>query len=354
MSIWNRGREKLYDNVYRAVLICKLAGLSFAETRRIVREVFEVIPKKKIPRSMLKNWYYGHKKHRMTRLNALDKSLWYCKAYELALELKREHHNWGYKKIATKIRKKLPIRVPPMTVYFWITGRSKPNITPLKMCPELGYLVGVLVGDRRRTGDGLKVKDREFIEYYAHMYEKATGVKPNVILDRDGYHRTSEGGGFLKALWLTELWKVVAYIYPRQFLQGLFDSEGCISFRKSSPSYILKISTGNLEVLLTATKLLKKLGYKTKTYIKPPQTRTIGGRKIHFNQSYDLRILGGKKALYKFAAEVGFREGKRRKRLAALIEAFKHPPKEIHKTYLKLTTPSPNFAILTQKIRKKG
>jgi len=39
MSIWNRGRDELYDNVYRAVLMCRLAGLGFAETRRIVEEI---------------------------------------------------------------------------------------------------------------------------------------------------------------------------------------------------------------------------------------------------------------------------------------------------------------------------
>lgn len=283
----------MYDNAYRAVLLCRLAGLGFAETRGIVREVFGAA----IPRSVVKSWYYGRKKHRMARLNALDKSLWYRKAYAFALKLKRKNPDWGHKRVATELGRHLPIRVPPLTVYFWLKNYSKPNITPIKICPELGYLVGVLVGDRRRTGHGLKVKDREFVEYYTCMYEKVTGKKPKIVLDGDGYYRTSESGGFLRALWQTGLWKVVAYIYPREFLQGLFDSEGCIS--PHTPffnNFVLEIATGNLEVLSITRKLLKKLSYKTKTIAKPPQTRNINNKIFQFGLCYELIILGGKQA----------------------------------------------------------
>ncbi len=69
---------------------------------------------------------------------------------------------------------------------------SRPNVTPVRPCPALGYLVGVLVGDRRRSGKGLHVKDREFAEYYAKMYEEAAGVRPEVRSTRDGYYCTYE------------------------------------------------------------------------------------------------------------------------------------------------------------------
>ncbi len=54
-------------------------------------------------------------------------------------------------------------------------------------------------------------------------------------------------------------------------------------------------------------------------------------------------------ALYKFASEIGFREGKRRKRLAALLEAFKHPPKERHKIYRKILNTPPILHLFIEK-----
>ena len=311
----------------------------FTETRRIVEEIFGAA----IPRSVLKNWYYGHKKHRMTRLNALDKSLWYRKAYELVLKLKKEKPYWGHKKISAELRRHLPIRVPPLTVYFWTTGRSKPIITPIKICPELGYLVGVLVGDYERSAiqGRLRVKDRKFAEYFAAMYKKVTGNNCNIYLEDSSFYRTSKGGAFLRTLWITGLWKIIAHIYPIEFLQGLFDSKGCISIKKSASGYILKMSTGDLEVLLVTSKLLRNLGYKTKIRLNPPQTRIIDTRIINFKHSYSLHILGGKKALHKFAAEIGFRESKRNKRLKALLEAYKYPPKERHKILHEFFTPPP-------------
>ena len=353
MDNCDRGRDELYDNVYRAVLMCKLAGLGFAETRRIVEEIFGAA----IPRSVVKSWFYGRKRRRLSKLNALDKSLWYHEAYRQALKLKEEHPSRGHKKITTEIRKKLPIRVPPMTVYFWITGRSKPNITPIKICPELGYLVGILVGDRRRTGDGLKVKDREFIEYYACMYEKVTGIKPKIALDSNGYYNTRESGAFLRTLWRTGLWKVAAYIYPREFLQGLFDSDGSIipqKYKNTIYGCKLTIVTGNPDTQKIIEKILHLLNYKSHTLKRRERTRIIKNKTYKFKPYYDIRIYLNKQQLNKFATEIGFREGIRRRKLAALLEALKHPPKERHEIYHKILTPSPNFAFLTLKIEKGG
>ncbi len=196
----------------------------------------------------LKTWYYSKKKHRLSKLNALDKSLFYHKAYNLALNLKKEHPEWGHKRISKELNNLLPIPLPITTVYYWITGRSKPSITYVKVIPELGYLTGVLVGDYRRTNGGLNVKNRSFAEYYAWAYEKVTGVKLRIHEKEDKryggmYFYTKENGGFMKALWKSGLWKTIAYIYPVQFLQGLFVSEGTISL--TSSSLMLSFTTSN-------------------------------------------------------------------------------------------------------------
>lgn len=139
---------------------------------------------------------------------------------------------------------------------------------------------------------------------------------------------------FLRTLWATGLWKTIAHIHPKEFLQGLFDGERCISIKKSASGYILKMSTGDLEVLLVASKSLGNSGYKTKINLNPPQTRIIDNRVINFKHSYSLHILGGKKALLRFTAEIGFRESKRSKKLKAPIEAYNIHQKKDAKSFI--------------------
>ena len=35
------------------------------------------------------------------------------------------------------------------------------------------------------------------------MYEKITGVKPKITLDKEGFYNTRENGAFLKTMWKT-------------------------------------------------------------------------------------------------------------------------------------------------------
>ena len=43
----------------------------------------------------------------------LTKALHYHRAHELALKLKDEHPDWGCKRVATEVRRRLGVRVPP-------------------------------------------------------------------------------------------------------------------------------------------------------------------------------------------------------------------------------------------------
>jgi len=140
-------------------------------------------------------------------------------------------------------------------------------------------------------------------------------------------------------------------------LQGLFDSEGSISPNISRfSSYTLEIWTANNEVLNLAMTLLKKLGYRTSIYIQPQRIRIFHFPRTRIARTkqrcYALIILGDQDALYKFASEIGFREGKRRKRLATLLEAFKHPPKERQKVYRKILNTLPHTPPFNLKNRK--
>ncbi|HDJ96943.1 MAG TPA: hypothetical protein ENG54_00575 [Thermofilum sp.] len=336
-----RGRDKIFDNIYRAVLLCKLAGLSFAETKNILREVF-----KNPPLLTVKDWYYGRRKHRLSKLNTLDKALWYHTAYEVVIKLKTKHLQWSYKKISSELKKYLPIKIPLTTIYYWLSERSKPNVTNVKVCPALGYLVGVLVGDykRKRNERRARNKNLHFIKYYVQMYEKVTSIKLKIFRDKYGRYYTSERGTFLKILWRTGLWKIIAHIYPREFLQGLFDSEGSIThtmYKGILKGYTLNVTIGSHEVLETCIAILNNLNFKFRIDFTPPSIKKVRRKYYKFGGYYRVYILGGKQTLYRFEAEIGFRESNRRIKLLALLEAFKHPPKDRHKIYYKLLNSLP-------------
>lgn len=329
------GREEIYVNAYRATIL--LRYLTGWGKRRIWRALLEL--DYKVPINTVNHWLHHNKKPRFTP-SSLEKALFYHQAYEMTIVVKKLHPSWGCKKISTYISKYLPIRVPALTVYFWITGRSKPNITQIKPCPALGYLVGVLVGDhkRARDGHGLSVKNKEFAKYYARKYWETTGVKLNVH-EKDGYWKTYDSAGWLKELWYSKLWKVVAYVYPVEFLKGLFDSEGSVSPRvdhKKRALYSVKISlvNGDREVISFAKKILENYGLKVNVHYIPPKVKAKKGKSKKSRKLWILYMYGWK-SLEKFTTLIGFRESNRKRRTQLLLKLRNLKPSKRFKEWNK-------------------
>ncbi len=332
---YGQGREDIYVNAYRATILLRF--LTGWGKRKIWRALLKLGYKVSI--NTVNHWLHHNKKHRF-RPSSLEKALFYHQAYEMAIIVKKLHPNWGYKKISSYINKHLPIRVPGLTVYFWITGRSKLNITPIKPCPALGYLVGVLVGDHKRTkdGHGLSVKNKEFAKYYAKKYWETTGVKLK-IHEKDGYWKTYDNAGWLKELWYSKLWKVVAYVYPLEFLKGLFDSEGAVSPRvdhKKRALYSVKISlvNGDREVIGFAKKILEDYGLKANEHHIPPKVKAKKGKSKKSRELWILYMYGWE-SLEKFATLIGFRESKRKRRILLLLKLRHLKPSERFKEWSK-------------------
>ena len=329
MSGGGKSRSKGLVEAYRAAILLRLlTGLGRRRVCRVLKDLgFEV------SLGTINHWFHHNKKPYFTP-SSFEKALFYHKAYELAIRAKAEHPEWGHKRIATYISRQLPIRVPPITVYYWITGRSKPNVTRVRPCPALGYLVGVLVGDYRRSrkSKGLRVKDKEFAEYYAKKYGEVTGVKLDVHTDGEGYWHTYENAGWLRELWYSGLWKVVAYAYPLEFLKGLYDSEGSISpvvnwRRGKLLSVAMSLSIGVKGVVECIEDLLNRYGFKTSRTYRPPQMKKVRN-KIHvFGECWVIEFYGWDK-LERFARLIGFREGKRRRRLELLLKIRSLSPRK--------------------------
>ena len=330
------GPEEERVLAYRAAILLRmLTGWGRRRVWRTLRELGY-----NVSLNTLNDWFHRGKKPRF-ELTALEKSLFYHEAHRLVLETKREHPEWSYKRLAVYVSRHLPVKVPHTTVLYWLRGLGRPNVTPVKPCPALGYLTGVLVGDytRSREGVGLHVKDREFIEYFAEMYEKVTGTKPKVKPGKDGYYHTYERASWLKELWYSGLWKVVAYACPVEFLKGLYDSEGAVVPRVNKKKRMLDtvgvcLATGSPEVKNLAKRILEDLGFEPKEYREPPKVKALGGSFRVFGEYWQLRF-NGWDALERFATIVGFREGKRRRRLELLLRIRHLPPRERYREWTK-------------------
>lgn len=48
--------------------------------------------------------------------SSFERSLYFHKARKLCMEIKREHPSWGYRRIATELNRRLPVRIGRSTV----------------------------------------------------------------------------------------------------------------------------------------------------------------------------------------------------------------------------------------------
>ena len=316
----------------------RLAGWGLHRIRRVIAELYGADPGGNV-----REWLRRGKKPRF-RPRTFEKSLFYHEAYEMALKLRAEHPDWGYKKVASELNRKLPIRVPAMTVYYWVTGRSMPNVTPLRLSrstlPYIAYCMGVGCGDYRRSDGGLHVKDREFIEHYAKAYGMATGVDIKTASDqsKEGFWTTYESGGWIRSALRTGLWRVFADLDPVSWLKGLYDSEGCVSPELSHRRRVLtrpmvKLTIGDSEVKELAKRKLKILGFSICESHSCGGERVVKGRRVKFGEYWSLYLRGWKQA-EKFAGMIGFRVSYRREVLSDLLKLKSLPPKRRYRLWV--------------------
>ncbi len=284
-----------------------------------------------VPLSKIHDYLYENVVPKST--SPLIKSIFYNDAYKLALKLKEENPTWGYKKIRKKIREELGIWIPATTVYDWITGRSKPNITPLKVCPELGYVIGALMSDCTWSSKvKLRVKDEDFAKEFAHALKRVTGKEYDVKKEKDGYYVVKLHGSPLRYIIESGLWKIIAFLYPKEFLQGIFDGDGgvsvCIENRsRFGPRFRVQITltNTNFELLEHVKQLLKRFEIECSKELcfKQGRRKVIRGKEYLTKRDCREVVIEKQEDVAKFYELIGFRIQRKQRKLKDAIEILR-------------------------------
>ena len=185
--------------------------------------------------------------------------------------------------IKKEIYRKYGIWVDRSTISRWLRGESSPyndrrvpSLGLLKPSEDLGYVIGVRLGDGytyeryiRETSRGyvigLEAKDKEFVEEFARRLGNVLGRKP-IRPRKEAEKYVAEAKSktlyelLKKPVDLKRIKKHVEHCKKctTAFLRGLFDSEGHVS----KNGYISLYNT-NYEVLVYAQRLLKRLGIES-------------------------------------------------------------------------------------------
>lgn len=132
------------QRAYEAFLIFRATGHGYCRIRRAIEELVELgfLDAEVPPLWTVNDWCGGRIQEIETTPLIKAKYHYAC---EVAIELKGERPDWGATRIASEVRKRTGVPVPEMTAYYRITGRSRPNTTPLRIRQELGYAVGALM-----------------------------------------------------------------------------------------------------------------------------------------------------------------------------------------------------------------
>jgi intein-encoded DNA endonuclease-like protein len=229
-------------------------------------------------------------------------------------------------KIRNKIHRKHGVWIGTETIRRWLrrisspyNGRGIPSLELLKPSEDLGYVIGVRLGDgyTRETSRnyiiGLGAKDKEFVEKFATCLTKVLGRRPIRLWKIAGKYVAEASSKTLYELLRkpVDLKRIRRYVEhcPKctaAFLRGLFDSEGYIS----KAGYIYLHNT-NYEVLVYAQRLLRRRfgiestgpwPHKQKgTTMHDPRT---GNQYKHNEDCYYIYIRA--ESLLKFHRHIGF------------------------------------------------
>ncbi|MCD6144048.1 LAGLIDADG family homing endonuclease [Thermococcus sp.] len=239
----------------------------------------------------------------------------------------------SYSEIVKRILEEKGIKVSRPTVLRWCKGQHnsfaklKPvNLTP---SPALSYIIGAYFGDASisfyeyKYRIRLKVIDKEFVEAFARALEDIganyrVGYENNPTRSDRWYVESTNKFLYMFLKQPKERLFEIAKEYPKEFLRGLFDSEGCVYLEPTNKkvSYV-SIHNYDLEVLEFSKGLLASLGIHSKIRLSKKAGTPVmirGEQYFYKNNLYELRIYRIE-SVKKFAREVGFTISRKQNKL---------------------------------------
>ena len=330
----SRKHEKVGEErqrAYEAFLILRAAGYGYYRIRRALEELVELgfLNAEVPPLWTVHSWCHRGKIPKIKN-SPLVKAR-YSECCELAIELEERHPDWGYARIASEIRRRLGVRVPEATVRSWVAGKSRPSIIPIRMCPELGYIIGALMTDCKRSDEVvLRVTDLDFALTFREALRAATGMEYGVRWDESERRWIVRlRGSPLRYIARAGLWSAVGYCYPREFLRGAFDGDGFVEVTASKEfAASIGLASSNLKLLDFAQWLLKeRYGIGARRRVdKEEGEDEIKGQRVRVKRTERIEFGGSKRNLWMletFASEVGFSIGWKREMLEDAIRVLR-------------------------------
>jgi len=250
--------------------------------------------------------------------------------------------------IAREIERKFGVKISISTIKRWYYGKTNPfNKTKkidLKPSPELSYIIGVVLGDGCiRIKDEyhyticLKTKDKEFAEKFAECLRKLE-LKARIRQESDSRRLRWVAEAYSKSLYMflkqpLENLVKVAEKYPKEFLQGLFDSEG-FSVVSAGKKLLVAIhfTNSNKDILNIVQKMLKeRFNIDSKRYLciaEGTLVKTPSGISQASKDIYTLAI-ESRADICRFTADIGFNIKRKQEKLVDALELLiKHTSKE--------------------------
>ncbi|WP_231845546.1 LAGLIDADG family homing endonuclease [Pyrococcus abyssi] len=254
------------------------------------------------------------------------------KVKQRILELRNE--GFSYSRIVEAIREEFEVTISKPTVIRWCKGITDPanKIKRVNLEPSqsLAYIIGVYFGggsldadEKYRYRIKLKVIDKEFAEAFSNAL-KDIGANPRLYFESSTGRWCVEATSKELYMFLSkpkeELFKI-GEMFPREFIRGFFDSEGCFCFDKKANAGFLAMSNYDLDILeFIRGLLLTKFGIKGSinlTKRKGTSVNIKGKRYFYSSDLYELRI-SGIKDITEFYAKINITINRKR----VLVEKY--------------------------------
>jgi len=315
--------------VYRVALLLRLiTGWGRRKIARVVKELYKISLDTAVLEKLIDRYMWRGCRPKGYTPSAFERSVFFNKIRETVFLIHKEHPEWSYKRVAREANirlRYLPISMGKSTAWSLLQRPTRERELPLRINTntdwrKIAYILGVCIGDMERSNEYLSVKDHEFIQYVSGVLSELTAKERRPLYDRKKGMYRLHIGAWARDAFSTGIWKVIAYVFSTEFLQGFFDAEGYVSpsiARERIATIVIGASGRDAEVMHFVEKLLRESGFHPRFY-----------KSVNRGKPLYSVILRGFYQAQRFAERIGFRVSYRRHRLQFLLSLKELPQRE--------------------------